>query len=105
MTDQLNPSMDFFSFDGSVQGDKVRIQNAQIVKKWFRQYETWFSHMDWAPQSPDLNPIKNLWDAMEKTFNSFQLCHHQYKTLVNKSGDTAEAFQNNSTMNASCNQS
>jgi len=38
------------------------------MKEWFGDDET--SHMDWPPQSPDLNPIDSLCDVPEKTLHS-----------------------------------
>ena len=58
----------FFMPDGTdiFQDDNVRINWVQIVKEWFWQRKTSFSHMDWLPESPELNPIEELWDVLEK---------------------------------------
>ena len=36
------------------------------MKEWYSEGETSFSYLDW----PDVNPIENLWDGLEKTLCS-----------------------------------
>lgn len=72
LNDQIFPSVDrFFYRDGTgiFQNDRAKIHLAQIVKEWFRENESSFSHMVWPQQSPDINPTENLWDTLEKSPN------------------------------------
>ena len=46
------------------QDDNAPIHRAKRTMDWFSEKNV--SHLSWPPQSPDLNPIENIWDELER---------------------------------------
>lgn len=62
----------------------ARVHRTQTVKEWFRDNKISFSHMDWPLRSPDLNPVENLWDVLEKALRSGQTPIQDLNATLNR---------------------
>ena len=49
--------------------DGAPVHTAKIVKEWFNKNN--IQCLDWPPQSPDLNPIENMWHFVKRELNNY----------------------------------
>jgi len=40
---------------------------------WFLEHDNEFTVLKWPPQSPDVNPIKHLWDVVEREIRALDV--------------------------------
>ncbi|GBN15750.1 hypothetical protein AVEN_139065-1 [Araneus ventricosus] len=51
---------------GIYQQDNARCHTARSVCAWFEEHKDQFTVLPWPANSPDLNPIENLWDHLDR---------------------------------------
>ncbi len=68
VADHVHPFMTtvYPSSDGYFQQDNAPCHKAQIISDWFLEHDNEFTLLKWPPQSPDRNPIEQLWDVVER---------------------------------------
>ena len=66
--------------DGSFlfQHDCAPVHKARSLKTWMSQFGV--EELDWPAQSPDLNPIEQLWDELERRLRARPSVQHQCLT-------------------------
>ena len=68
LADHVHPYMRivFPQDDGIYQQDNVKCHTTGSVLAWFEEHQDEFTVLPWQANSPDLNPIENLWDHLDR---------------------------------------
>ncbi|GFW19190.1 transposable element Tcb1 transposase [Trichonephila clavipes] len=68
LADHVHPYMCivFPQDDGIFQQDNARCRTAASVRAWFEEHQDEFTVLPWPANSPELNPIENLWDHLDR---------------------------------------
>lgn len=72
LADQVHPFMEAVFPDGSglFQQDNAPCHTAKMVQEWLQEHDDMFTVLAWPRNSPDLNPIERLWEALGEQVRS-----------------------------------
>lgn len=72
LADHVHPFMNSVFPDGSgyFQQDSTTCCTSDSVQEWFEEHDDEFKELTWPPDSPDLNPMEQLWDVLDKQIRS-----------------------------------
>jgi len=75
VSDHVHPFMAtmYPSSDGYFQQDNAPCHKAWIISNCFFEHDNEFTVLKWPPRSPDLNPIKHLWDVVKQELRALDV--------------------------------
>ncbi|GBM68683.1 hypothetical protein AVEN_9158-1 [Araneus ventricosus] len=62
--------------------DNERCHSARSVCAWFEVHQDEFTVLPWSANSPDLNPIENLWDHLDRVVRAMDPQPHNLAQLA-----------------------